>query len=250
MNKGKTILFSDYDIAPPSPQMKQTHTEAAMNAFGRVPRRDHFLGQLSTQLSYMGLWFWLGIPVLCAVLYLAMTRGHLWVGEGHSPALPTLIAFSVSGPMLASLSAPVLSRSFSHDMWELENASFHNLSRLTAIRLILCGLGALPVMLPLALAGLSATGGVVGMTALLAPFLLANGLNYGILGRLRGNAGTLCCIGANLAVAWACTLPVRRLSLFHVLQSGGVKLICVLMLLLCAGSFVLGARDILKKVTL
>lgn len=248
MKDKHTVLFSDYTVPPPDAARKESDIGRALAAARRVPRESGFFAQLKTQLGYVGPWFWLGLAGLILIL-LAL---HWWVGTQAtselSRMLPTLALFSISGPLVAALAAPVLARSYTCDMWELEEASYHNLSRLTSLRLLICAAAVLPVMAVLAAAGLGLTGILPGLATLAAPFLLASGMNYFILGRLRGTAGSLCCVGACLVLALLCTLPLFASQLVpSLLRSGLLPVAAAAALLVCAAVFLLGARSFARK---
>ncbi len=247
MKAEKNILFSDYTLPPPPPGERAACTQRVLAAARGVPRQTSLPGQLRAQLGYMGLWFWLGLGVLLLVLLYAMLQLRVGVGPGESGLPETLLLFSLTGPALAALAAPVLARSYTCGMWELEEACCHNLPRLVSLRLSLCALAALPVLAAAALGGFGITGAMLGLVCLLLPFLLANTLCYTILGRLRGVAGSLCCAGACIILA----------LLFLALGAGdGKRLAWLLHLsplaclgLLCAGCvvFCLGARRFARR---
>ncbi len=244
--KQTSVLFSDYRLPPPGEDAQKACVQKALAA-RRVPRHAGLGGQLRAQLGYVGLWFWLGLGGVLLVFLLVLFQLPAQTGPGESGLLETLLLFSLTGPALAALSAPVLARSYTCGMWELEEACCHNLPRLTALRLCLCALAALPVLLVAALVGFGFTGASLGFVCLLLPFLLANTLCYAILGKLRGMAGSLCCAGACLILA----------LLFFILGASEGKRIAwllnasplVCLGLLCAGGvlFVLGARHYTRK---
>lgn len=248
MKDKRTILFSDYTVPPPDATRKESDIRQALHAARRIPRESGFLAQLKTQLGYIGPWFWIGLGVLILILL----GVHWWIGTQtlieQNRMLPTLALFSGAGPLVAALAAPVLARSYTYDMWELEEASYHNLSRLTTLRIGICALAVLPVMAVLAAAGLGLTGLLPGVACLAAPFLLASGMNYFILGRLRGTAGSLCCVGACLVLALFCALPLLASQLIPSLtRSGLLPVAAVGVLLVCAAVFLLGARSFAHK---
>lgn len=239
-----TVLFADYTLAPATPPQRQACLQNALAAAGRVPRKTSLPAQLKTQLGYMGLWFWLGLAALLGGFLLLF----LFIGQQAAPyPVPTravLLLFVVTGPAAAGLAAPILARSHTHGMWELEEAAYHNLHRLTSLRIMLCTLAALPVLAGIGIAGFGTTGALAGATALAAPFLAASGANYLILGRLRGNAGSLLCVGACFLIALAFGTPLYTdffvtgpVTTYAPLWCAGLLGCSLLFFLFCAKNF-------------
>lgn len=208
MKDKKSLLFSDYTLPPPPAEGRQKAVAAALAAARQVPRSQSLAGQMWVQLSHVGVWFWLGALALLGLELWLLGFIRDTASSAADSFFPTLALFGATGPLAACLATPVLARSHTHNMWELEEAAFHNLPRLAALRLTICALAALPVLALVALAGLGATGMLPGLVSLIAPFLLASGLNYFILGRLRGYAGSLLCLGSCLVLALVAALPI------------------------------------------
>ena len=253
MKRKKIVLFSDYIIRSATHKQKEDCMTAARRAASRVVRGGTLFAQIRIQLGYVRPWFWMGI---LAVLTVMLSLFHEIIQPAVTPfdaCLHTLMLFCTLGPALACLSAPVLVRSQAHDMWELEEAAFYNLPRLTALRLLICALAALPVIVILAVLGLGMTGAIQGLAALIVPFLLANGLNYLILGRLRGTAGSLCCIGAGSVLAmlcpaamlWANMLPGLLQSSLASVTGVAAIAVCVLFCVWSARRYIGRAQQII-----
>ncbi len=246
--KTKTpLLFEDYRIPPPDAAQKRALLQKLHGRAGHVPRRLGLAAQFKTQLGYTGLWFWLGLAATLGLFWLALDFLLAGTAPGEE-ARATLALLGATGPVLAALAAPVLARSYTHGMWELEEAAYHSLPRLAALRLTICFLAALPVLLAFAAMGMGATGAFAAFRALAGPYLLANGVNYFILGRLRGTAGSLCCAGAGLVLAvavgvlfqWEAEPPAWA-------GQSGFGYIGLVLLLCCLGLFCLGAKTYIKK---
>ncbi|MDL2237381.1 hypothetical protein LJC56_06085 [Christensenellaceae bacterium OttesenSCG-928-K19] len=248
MKRKKTILFTDYAVPPVVQEQKRACVENALAGMGTVGRGGTLKEQVKTQLGYVGPWFWLGLAAVLVVMLVLLGEASIQAGTQKEALLATLALFSASGPVVACLSAPVLARSYANDMWELEEASFYNLPRLTALRLFICALAALPVMTVLAVAGLGITGAIQGLTALAVPFLLASGINYCILGRLRGLAGSLCSIGIGLLLAVLCpALFLWAEEILPLLWADGTQVVSAITVFACGLFFVLSARRFIRN---
>lgn len=248
MKRKRTVLFSDYTVPPATPEQKDACVKAALDSAATVVRGETLVDQVRTQLGYIGPWLWIGVAAVVVVL-LCLYSQIILVSATQTEAMFAMLALlSTAGPVIASLSAPILARSYANDMWELEEAAFYNLPRLTALRLFICALAVLPAAAVLLALGAGVTGAVQGLTVLIAPFLLASGLNYVILGHLRGVAGSFCCIGAGLVLAVLC--PSLFLMTDHLMllpQGYEAAVLPIIVISACALFFVLSARHYIRK---
>jgi len=244
----KTVLFSDYTIPPATARQKNDCITAALDSMSTVQRGETLFDQIKTQFGYVGPWFWLGVAAILIVLLCIFNEIQLLSVTPDDTFFPTMALFSASGPVIACLSAPVLARSYTNDMWELEEASFYNLPRLTALRLFICALSALPVIVLLAALGFGVTGFIQGLAVLIGPFLLTSGLNYVILGRLRGVAGSFCSIGLGLLLAILCSTPFLIMdNLRPLLRAEAATALSLIAIFACVLFFLWSARHLIRK---
>lgn len=206
MKPKRTVRFSDYAITPGTPAQKDACIKAALKQAGTAPRGGHLIEQIKTQLGYVGPWFFIGTLMVLLAMLLVFGKVQNHSISPDEAVLPTLALLSMAGPAIACLAAPILARSRANDMWELEEAAFHSLPQLTALRILICTVSAIPVLAVLVCISWNITGVLYGLTALAVPFLLINGINYFILGRLHGVAGSLCCVG--VGVLFAVLIPL------------------------------------------
>lgn len=248
MKPERTILFSDYAVRRPSDAQKEDCIRAALAAQRLpTPRSESLLGQAKTQLAYIGLWFWLGILALATVLALFCRQISAGTQAPGSGIFPTLMLFSITGPAVAALAAPLLARSYTWQMWELEEAAFHNLARLTSLRLVIAFLAGVPVLFAMGLAGLEATGLLPGLFALSIPFLLACGATYCILGRLRGTPGSLCSVGTCLLLGILCVVAQSMSAVQGFMQGSEWLACCTPALALAVVFYIISARGLIRK---
>lgn len=200
MKNKRHIRFSDYNYPPPNVLLRGKQMDVILSAAQR-PRRDMRLSsQIRVQMAYLGKAYWAAGIALCALMLL----GVYIAGQHESMAM--LIALSSAvGPGFCALAAPVLCRSHMHGMWELEESALHNVPRLVSIRMLITTLVFVPVMGLMLAASFSRS--LLLIAALLVPFLLACALNYALLGRLRGYAGSFVCIGVDLLLAFGLISP-------------------------------------------
>jgi len=129
---------------------------------------DSFMGKLAMQISYLSPWdFLLEAGLLAAVFYFAF-QGRLSV---------VLLLEMFLAPLMIGILLYELSKTFSHNMWEMESACRYNLPQLFFLRLCILSGGDL-IVLAASLAALRMTGGMLWQFSLcvLLPFFLNSAL--------------------------------------------------------------------------
>ncbi len=243
----KVLLFSDYQIKSSSEEMDKC-ISSVIRKSTCVPRNKNIFTQIYTQLGYIGAWFWCGLILIMLFILYFIYQIKIEMDKQHfeDTLYSTLALLSCTGPLLSSMSAPILSRSYSHGMWELEEASFYNLPHLTALRLSICAVAALPVLLVIFFASSSILNGLIAICFICTPFLLSSAFNYIILSKLRGHTGIVCCFGCCLLMIALSYIGVMTFSYFSILLSS-IKIICILSMLLCSAFFILCAKFHVKN---
>ena len=251
MKRKRTILFSDYTVPQAADDQKDACIRSVSREAGVAPRGESLFAQIRTQIGYVGAWFFIGLAIILGAMLLVFHEVQKQAVPADNTPIVVLALFGMIGPAIGCISAPILARSHTNDMWELEEAAFYNMPRLTSIRLLICSLAALPVMVVLAIVGSNMVEILHSLTALLAPFFLINGINYFILGRVRGMAGSLCCIGSGLILAVVLVvIPAGiEFSGFSV-ESNLASLLSISVICACTIFFALSARRYIVQSTI
>ena len=207
MKLKKPLLFEDYTLPPPDSSAKAACLQAVRSR-ARTPVRRLGLGsQLAIQAQYLGAAFWMAVGfILCAFLLCFFYLYHYsYINTQQDAAV--LLAFT--GPAFSMVLVPLINKSFTYGMWELEESALHSLPRLTMLRLLLAFFICLPLLMLVVCLGAGFIGLWQTLYSLLLPLLLACLANFIILGYLRGMAGSILCLAVDFLMAFTVILGIN-----------------------------------------
>lgn len=180
----------------PDEELKRRTVNRAVAEFAAQPVRitEPLYRKLFYQAGYIGPMVW----VMQLIIFLITV--YLFNQASETPVLCMAVA-AAAAPLFGLIGVVEIARSFSHQMWELENACRYNLRYVLGMRMMVMGLADLILFVILIGMGTARGNSFMSMAVcLLVPFHLSNMVYLGMLMKTGGRCPVQLLLAAGLVM--------------------------------------------------
>ena len=145
--------------------------------------RPSFIEVLIGQIQYISSTVWIAQIILIGIFSILLLNSK----PNLLPNITLMPVISACGPIIALIGVPELSKSFTHNMWELEESCRFNLYKLTSMRLMIVGMVDIIVMTILvAISSTVFIGSFISLVLyMFVPFNVASFIYFTIISRIK-----------------------------------------------------------------
>ncbi len=180
--------------------------------------RPSFIEVLIGQLQYISSTVWIAQIIIIGIFSVLLMNSEIHL----VPDISILSVISACGPIIALIGVPELSKSFSYNMWEIEDSCTFNLYKLMSMRLMIVGM--IDIIVMTILVAISSTvfiGSFISLVLyMFVPFNLAGFIYLIIINRIKSKNVNYITVATGIFISVVLNQIIDQTQLYKSVSTG------------------------------